>query len=95
MDSIKKIFPNPASQEAILHYHFTQAAPLMQSIRAKNALISIEVFNEAGQLVTNYNLPDNPTGTLNMDVSLWVTGIYSVRLVIGELKEVKRLVVQH
>ena len=76
--------PNPASQEAILHYNFTQAAPL-----------SIEVFNEAGQLVTNYNLPDNSTGTLNMDVSSWVTGIYSVRLVAGELKEVKRLVVQH
>ena len=76
--------PNPASQEAILHYNFTQAAPL-----------NIEVFNEAGQLVTNYNLPDNPTGTLNMDVSSWVTGIYSVRLVTGELKEVKRLVVQH
>ena len=76
--------PNPASQEAILHYNFIQGAPL-----------SIEVFNEAGQLVTNYNLPDNPTGTLNMDVSSWVTGIYSVRLVRGDLKEVKRLVVQH
>ena len=76
--------PNPASQEAILHYNFTQTAPL-----------SIEVFNEAGQLVTNYNLPDNLTGTLNMDVSSWVTGIYSVRLVSGDLKEVKRLVVVH
>ena len=76
--------PNPASQEATRHYNFTQAAPL-----------SIEVFNEAGQLVTNYNLPDNPTGTLNMDVSSWVTGIYSVRLVKGDMKEVKLLVVQH
>ena len=76
--------PNPASQEATLHYNFTNAGHL-----------TIEVFNEAGQLVTNYNLPDNPTGTLNMDVSSWVTGIYSVRLVNGDLKEVKRLVVQH
>ena len=76
--------PNPAGQEAILHYNFSKATQ-----------ISIEVFNEAGQLVTNYNLPDNPTGTLNMDVSSWVTGIYSVRLVTGDLKEVKRLVVQH
>ena len=57
--------------------------------------MSIEVFNEAGQLVTNYNLPNNLTGTLNMDVSSWVTGIHSVRLVRGELKEVKQLVVQH
>ncbi len=78
------VSPNPASQEAILHYNFTQAIPL-----------SIEVFNEAGQLVTNYHLPENSTGTLNMDVSSWVTGIYSVRLVAGDLKEVKRLVVAH
>ena len=86
--SIEKIgwdlSPNPASQEAILHYNFTNATHL-----------SIEVFNEAGQLVTQYKLSDNPTGTLNMDVSSWVTGIYSVRLVSGDLKEVKRLVVVH
>ena len=86
--SIEKIgwdlSPNPASQEAILHYNFTNATHL-----------SIEVFNEAGQLVTQYKLSDNPTGTLNMDVSSWVTGIYSVRLMIGDLKEVKRLVVVH
>lgn len=79
-----QVSPNPAGQEAILHYNFTQAAPL-----------SIEVFNEAGQLFTNYNLPNNTTGTLNIDVSSWVTGIYSVRLINGNLKEVKRLVVQH
>ena len=78
------ISPNPASQEVTLQYYFENIAPL-----------SIEVFNEAGQLVTNYNLPDNPTGRLNMDVSSWVTGIYSVRLVRGDLKEVKRLVVGH
>ena len=76
--------PNPASQEATLHYNFTNATHL-----------TIEVFNEAGQLVTNYHLPYNLTGTLNMDVSSWVTGIYSVRLVRGDLKEVKRLVVGH
>ena len=78
------ISPNPAGQEVTLQYYFDNTAPL-----------SIEVFNEAGQLVTNYNLPDNPTGRLNMDVSSWVSGIYSVRLVRGDLKEVKRLVVGH
>ena len=50
------ISPNPAGQEVTLQYYFDNTAPL-----------SIEVFNEAGQLVTNYNLPDNPTGRLNMD----------------------------
>ncbi len=76
--------PNPASQEAILNYNFINASHL-----------TIEVFNEAGQLITQYKLSDNSTGTLNMDVSSWVSGIYSVRLVAGDLKEVKRLVVQH
>ena len=78
------ISPNPASQEVTLQYHFENTSSL-----------SIEVFNEAGQLVTNYNLPGNPTGRLNMDVSSWVSGIYSVRMVRGDLKEVKRLVVVH
>ena len=78
------ISPNPAHGEAVLQYNFSQVAT-----------IQVEVFNEAGQLVTNYHLPNNPTGTLNMDVSGWVSGIYSVRLVNGELKEVKRLVAAH
>ena len=75
--------PNPANQEATLHYNFTQTAPL-----------SIEVFNAAGQLVKQYKL-NSSVGRLDIDVSTWSNGVYNVRLVSDNQKAVKRLVVAH
>ncbi len=76
------ISPNPAGQEVTLRYNFATVAQL-----------SIEVFNEAGQLVTNYTLSDTQSGTLTMDVSALQSGSYTVRLTNAGVREVKRLVV--
>jgi Secretion system C-terminal sorting domain len=72
------------SEEVTLHYNFTQKSTL-----------SIEVFNELGQILTTYNLPNTQSGKLNIDVSAWQTGAYSVSLISGSMREVKRLVVTH
>ena len=78
------ISPNPAAQTVVLDYNFEEKHPL-----------SIEVYNELGQLVTNYQLPDTQTGQLNVDVSAWQNGSYNVTLSNGLVKETKRLVVLH
>ena len=78
------ISPNPAAQTVVLDYNFEEKHPL-----------SIEVYNELGQLVTNYQLPDTQTGQLNVDVSAWQNGSYNVTLSNGTVKETKRLVVLH
>lgn len=79
-----EVAPNPVSDEVILHYNFTQKSTL-----------NIEIFNEVGQILTTYNLPNTQSGKLNIDVSAWQTGAYSVSLVSGSMREVKRLVVTH
>ena len=76
--------PNPVSHEAVLHYNFTQESTL-----------NIEVFNDVGQLVTSYNLPNTQTGKLNIDVSAWQAGTYTVGLMNGGKRDIKRLVVVH
>ena len=78
------ISPNPAAQTVVLDYNFEEKHPL-----------SIEVYNELGQLVTNYQLPDTQTGQLNVDVSAWQNGSYNVTLSNGLVKETKRLIVVH
>ena len=79
-----EVAPNPVSDEVILHYNFIQKSTL-----------NIEIFNEVGQILTTYNLPNTQTGKLNIDVSAWQTGAYSVSLISGSMREVKRLVVTH
>jgi Secretion system C-terminal sorting domain/PA domain len=79
-----EVAPNPVSEEVTLHYNFTQKSTL-----------NIEVFNELGQVLTTYNLPNTQAGKLNIDVSSWQTGAYSVSLISGSMREVKRLVVTH
>ena len=76
--------PNPASSEAILQYNFTQSASL-----------NIEIFNELGQLLTNYTLPNTQTGKLSLEIGSWQSGAYTVRLTNGATQEVKRLIVAH
>jgi Secretion system C-terminal sorting domain/PA domain len=78
------ISPNPAHDEVVLHYNFD-----------KTGVVNIEVFNEIGQVLTSYQLPDTQTGELHIDVAAWQNGTYNVRLDNGQKKEVKRLVVLH
>ena len=79
-----EVSPNPAKYEALLQYNFTQTAS-----------IQIDIFNEIGQMLTNYQLPDTQSGILRLDVSAWQSGVYNVILRNGNLREVKRLVVTH
>jgi hypothetical protein len=53
-----ELAPNPVHDKAVLVYNFE-----------KSGKFSVEVFNEAGQMVTNYQLPDAKNGKLSMDVT--------------------------
>jgi hypothetical protein len=70
-----RLAPNPTTEEITIHYQF-----------AEKTATSLEIFNETGQLVTNYELTPAQSGR---------TGTYNVRLRHGTLKEVKRFVVIH
>ena len=78
------IAPNPARDEVVINYNFKQTST-----------INIEVFNELGQIMTSYQLPDTQTGHLNLDVSAWHNGHYNISLRNGHVKEVKKLLVMH
>jgi Secretion system C-terminal sorting domain/PA domain len=79
-----EIAPNPVSNEVTIQYNFSESHPL-----------SIEVFNDIGQLVTNFQLPETQTGKLDINVTTWQNGTYNVSLTSGKIKQVKRLVVLH
>jgi Secretion system C-terminal sorting domain/PA domain len=78
------IAPNPVSNEVTLNYNFKESNT-----------IKIDIFNEIGQLVTNYQLPDTQTGKLDINVSMWQNGTYNVRLTSGKFVEMKRMIVVH
>jgi Secretion system C-terminal sorting domain len=78
-----QLSPNPSNIQTLLQFNFDTSASL-----------TVDVFNAAGQMVTNYNLPSTPSGTLEIDVSSWASGVYSVRMTRGDVQEVKLLVVQ-
>ncbi|MEO0044595.1 MAG: hypothetical protein RL329_4043, partial [Bacteroidota bacterium] len=56
---------------------------------------SLAIFNETGQLVTDYELTPAQSGQLRLNVQAWRTGTYNVRLRHGTMKEVKRFMVIH
>jgi hypothetical protein len=76
--------PNPVHDEAVLVYNFE-----------KRGQYTVEIFNEAGQLLTNYQLPDTQRGKLNIGVTAWPNGVYNVRISSGDFRQNKRLVVSH
>ncbi len=78
------IAPNPVSNEVTLNYNFKEANT-----------VKVDIFNEIGQLVTNYQLPNTQTGKLEINVMSWHNGEYNVRLTSGKFMEVKRMVVVH
>jgi Secretion system C-terminal sorting domain/PA domain len=79
-----RLAPNPTTDEITIHYQF-----------AEKTATSLEIFNETGQLVTNYELTPAQTGQLIVNVEAWRTGTYNVRMRHGTLKEVKRFMVIH
>jgi Secretion system C-terminal sorting domain/PA domain len=79
-----RLAPNPTTDEITIHYQF-----------AETTATSLEIFNETGQLVTNYELTPAQTGQLVVNVEAWRTGTYNVRMRHGTLKEVKRFMVIH
>jgi hypothetical protein len=76
--------PNPTTEEITIQYQF-----------AEKTATSLEIFNETGQLVTNYELTPTQIGQLVINVEAWRTGTYNVRMRHGTLKEVKRFMVIH
>ena len=78
------IAPNPVSNEVTLNYNFKEPNT-----------VKVDIFNEIGQLVTNYQLPNTQTGKLEINVMSWHNGEYNVRLTSGKFMEVKRMVVVH
>jgi Secretion system C-terminal sorting domain/PA domain len=79
-----RLAPNPTTEEITIHYQFAEKVSTM-----------LEIFNEVGQLVTNYELTPAQIGQLVVNVENWRTGTYHVRLRHGTLKEVKRFMVIH
>jgi hypothetical protein len=79
-----RLAPNPTTDEITIQYQF-----------AEKTATSLEIFNEVGQLVTNYELTPAQSGQLVVNVEAWRTGTYNVRMRHGTLKEVKRFVVIH
>jgi hypothetical protein len=79
-----RLAPNPTTDEITIHYQF-----------AEKTATSLEIFNETGQLVTNYELTPAQIGQLVVNVEAWRTGTYNVRMRHGTLKEVKRFMVIH
>jgi hypothetical protein len=79
-----RLAPNPTTEEITIHYQF-----------AEKTATSLEIFNEVGQLVTNYELTPAQSGQLVVNVEAWRTGTYNVRMKHGTLKEVKRFMVIH
>jgi hypothetical protein len=79
-----QLTPNPAHTTALLEYHFPDKAHTL-----------VEVFNETGQLVTTYDLPNTESGQLTIDVEQWQSGAYNVRVKHDKVLEIKRFVVIH
>ena len=79
-----QIAPNPVSNEVTLNYNFKETNT-----------VKVDIFNEIGQLVTNYQLPNTQTGKLEINVTTWPNGEYNVRLTHGKFVEVKRMIVVH
>jgi hypothetical protein len=79
-----QLTPNPAHTTALLEYHFPDKAHTL-----------VEVFNETGQLVTTYDLPNTESGQLTIDVEQWQSGAYNVRVKHDNVLEIKRFVVIH
>jgi Secretion system C-terminal sorting domain/PA domain len=77
--------PNPANDMATLVFNLSQKTDL-----------TLEILNEAGQMMFRRALQNAQTGSLDVDTRAWASGAYFIHLTDGKgVKTVKRLVVQH
>jgi Secretion system C-terminal sorting domain len=58
--------------------------------------LTLEILNEAGQMMFRRSFDNAQTGSLDVDTRDWASGAYFIHLTDGKgVKTVKRLVVQH
>jgi hypothetical protein len=77
--------PNPANDVATLTFNLSKKTDL-----------TLEILNEAGQLMLRKSLQGTQLGSLDFDTRDWGSGAHFIHLTDGKgVKEVKRLVVQH
>jgi hypothetical protein len=65
-ESLLKIYPNPASDYAIVDYGFTDWS---------KGVVNLEIRNDLGELVYQQQLPMY-SGFQKIDISLWASGVY-------------------
>ena len=76
--------PNPANDVATLAFKLSKKTDL-----------TLEIVNEAGQVILRKSLQAAQTGSLDFDTRDWASGVYFIHLTDGKgVKTVKRLVVQ-
>ena len=77
--------PNPANDVATLTFNLSTKMD-----------VTLEILNEAGQIMGRRSLEGVQTGALDFDTRAWASSAYFIHLTDGkDLKMVKRLVVQH
>jgi Secretion system C-terminal sorting domain len=76
--------PNPTSDYATLAYNFSQATD-----------VQVTILSATGQLMQTLTQKAAASGSFQIDVHNWASGVYTLRLQSGGKQEVKRLVVQH
>ena len=80
-----RISPNPTSDYTTIEYRFSKPTD-----------VTIEVFNELGQVLSRTDYKAAQSGIIDVDVVNWASGIYSVHLTPkGNTPSVKKVVVQH
>jgi hypothetical protein len=77
--------PNPANDVATLAFNLSKKTDL-----------TLDILNEAGQMMLHKALPNAQVGSLDVDTRGWASGAYLIHLTDSKgVKTVKRLVVQH
>ena len=80
-----RISPNPTSDYTTIEYRFSKPTD-----------VTIEVFNELGQVLSRTDYKAAQSGVVDVDVVNWASGIYTVHLTPkGNTPSVKKVVVQH
>lgn len=80
-----RISPNPTSDFTTVAYNFSKPTD-----------VTIEVFNKLGQVLSHTNYKAASSGVLDIDVTNWSSGIYTIHLTAKDNKpSIKKLVVTH
>jgi Secretion system C-terminal sorting domain/PA domain len=76
------LYPNPATDIVQLSFDFKEPVPL-----------TVEIFNEAGQLVHTEQFKEMQSGTSNIITAKLTSGKYNVRLTTPKAQEFRRLII--